>query len=97
MPTNQGSWHWKEALWIGMEYCGGGSVADILQLTNQPLDEDVIAFIAGQALNGLCYLQSVGKVRTAAPDWTPSRAGFQIYVSAPGCRSRLREMSRGAG
>lgn len=46
-----------------MEYCGGGSVSDLIQANaNMPLDEEVIAYICRETLAGLAYLHSIGKV-----------------------------------
>ena len=33
-----------------MEYCGGGSVADLMSVTDEPLDEGQIAYICREAL-----------------------------------------------
>ena len=33
-----------------MEYCGGGSVADLMNVTDSPLEEYQIAFICREAL-----------------------------------------------
>ena len=60
----QGSWRGKDALWIAMEYCGGGSVSDLMQASDAPLEEDMIAYICTQTLAGLTYLHSIGKVGT---------------------------------
>ncbi|KAK9835174.1 hypothetical protein WJX81_003390 [Elliptochloris bilobata] len=57
-----GSWAAAGSLWIAMEYCGGGSVADLVHAAEAPLDEAVIAYICYQALAGLAYLHSLGKV-----------------------------------
>lgn len=54
----------KEALWIVMEHCGGGSVTDVIASTGLPLEENVIAYICSEALKGLNYLHSRGKVCT---------------------------------
>lgn len=35
---------------IVMEYCGGGSVADLIGITEEPLDEPQIAYICREAL-----------------------------------------------
>ena len=51
-----------EYLWIIMEYCGGGSVRDLLVANGQPLDESQIAFLCGEALRGLVYLHSIFKI-----------------------------------
>lgn len=35
---------------IVMEYCGGGSVADLMNVTEEPLEEYQIAYICREAL-----------------------------------------------
>lgn len=45
-----------------MEYCGGGSVTDLINAADLPIDEDIIAYICGEILAGLAYLHSIGKV-----------------------------------
>eukprot|EP00884_Botryococcus_braunii_P009576 jgi/Botrbrau1/1861/Bobra.146_1s0049.2 len=57
-----GSWRRQEGLWIAMEYCGGGSVADLMQAADAPLEEEVIAWLCCETLAGLAYLHSMGKV-----------------------------------
>ncbi|CAN6448409.1 unnamed protein product [Victoria cruziana] len=57
-----GSYQGEEYLWIVMEYCGGGSVADLMSITEEPLDEQQIAYICREALKGLSYLHSIFKV-----------------------------------
>lgn len=47
---------YEETLWIVMEYCGGGSIADILK--HFPLPTDQIALVAREVLKGLLYLHS---------------------------------------
>lgn len=37
-------------LQIVMEYCGGGSVADLMNITDEPLEENQIAYICKEAL-----------------------------------------------
>ena len=34
-----GSYFANQSLWIVMEYCGGGSISDLLRARKQPLDE----------------------------------------------------------
>jgi serine/threonine protein kinase len=58
----KGSIQTKDALWIIMEHCGGGSVTDLIASTGLPLDENVIAYICSEALKGLSYLHTMGKV-----------------------------------
>ena len=38
------------SLQIVMEYCGGGSVADLMNVTEEPLEEYQIAYICREAL-----------------------------------------------
>ena len=68
----QGSWRGSEALWIVMEYCGGGSVADLMHASDVPLDQDMISYICAETLAGLAYLHSIGKVHhtSAAPRYS---------------------------
>jgi len=57
-----GSLRTRDALWIVMEYCGGGSAADLIHAGDAPLDEQSIAYICAETLKGLSYLHSIGKV-----------------------------------
>ena len=72
----QGSWRGSEALWIVMEYCGGGSVADLMHASDAPLDQDMIAYICAETLAGLTYLHSIGKVC-----FMPSLSTHSCHVS----------------
>ena len=63
--TLQGSWSTHGALWIAMEYCGGGSVADLVHAADGPLEQPIIAYLCAETLSGLKYLHSIGKVRFA--------------------------------
>lgn len=57
-----GSYFKNTDLWIVMEYCGAGSVSDIMRLRNKTLTEDEIATILYDALRGLEYLHSRRKI-----------------------------------
>ncbi|KAL2636206.1 hypothetical protein R1flu_007685 [Riccia fluitans] len=57
-----GSYQGEDYLWIVMEYCGGGSVADLMSITDEPLEEHQIAYICKESLKGLAYLHSIFKV-----------------------------------
>jgi hypothetical protein len=87
----QGSWAVGGALWIAMEYCGGGSVADLVHAADAPLGEDVVAYICAEALAGLAYLHALGKARAARPR-------FLLFDSRPcvGPALALRHLRRGA-
>eukprot|EP00271_Cylindrocystis_brebissonii_P002767 TRINITY_DN13568_c0_g1_i1.p1 TRINITY_DN13568_c0_g1~~TRINITY_DN13568_c0_g1_i1.p1 ORF type:complete len:772 (-),score=169.43 TRINITY_DN13568_c0_g1_i1:815-3130(-) len=57
-----GSYHGKDYLWIVMEYCGGGSVADLISNLDEPLEESLLGYICRESLKGLKYLHSIFKV-----------------------------------
>ncbi|XP_017077087.2 mitogen-activated protein kinase kinase kinase kinase 5 isoform X5 [Drosophila eugracilis] len=56
-----GSYLRRDKLWICMEFCGGGSLQDIYQVTG-PLTENQIAYMCRETLKGLEYLHSRGKM-----------------------------------
>ncbi|KAI1720771.1 protein kinase domain-containing protein [Ditylenchus destructor] len=56
-----GSYLRRDRLWIVMEYCSGGSLQDIYQMTG-PLTELQIAFVCRETLKGLQYLHRMGKI-----------------------------------
>ncbi|XP_043066170.1 mitogen-activated protein kinase kinase kinase kinase 5 isoform X7 [Drosophila bipectinata] len=56
-----GSYLRRDKLWICMEFCGGGSLQDIYQVTG-PLSEVQIAYMCRETLKGLEYLHSMGKM-----------------------------------
>ncbi|XP_069778625.1 serine/threonine-protein kinase 3 isoform X2 [Narcine bancroftii] len=57
-----GSYFKNTDLWIVMEYCGAGSVSDIIRLRNKTLIEDEIATILKSTLKGLEYLHFMRKI-----------------------------------
>ncbi|XP_062996585.1 mitogen-activated protein kinase kinase kinase kinase 1 [Elgaria multicarinata webbii] len=56
-----GSYIRYNKLWICMEFCGGGSLQDIYQVTG-PLSELQIAYVCRETLQGLSYLHNQGKI-----------------------------------
>ncbi|CAF1045032.1 unnamed protein product [Adineta ricciae] len=57
-----GSYFKESDLWIVMEYCGAGSVSDILKLRGKTLNEQEIAVILKYTLKGLEYLHMCSKI-----------------------------------
>ncbi|XP_065212760.1 serine/threonine-protein kinase 3-like [Planococcus citri] len=57
-----GSYFKNTDLWIVMEYCGAGSVSDIMRLRKKTLSEDEIATILSDTLKGLEYLHLRKKI-----------------------------------
>ena len=57
-----GSYFKKPELWIIMEYCGGGSVSDVMRLRQKPMTEPQISTIFQQTLAGLEYLHLCRKI-----------------------------------
>ncbi|XP_067928118.1 serine/threonine-protein kinase 3-like [Watersipora subatra] len=57
-----GSYFKDKDLWIVMEYCGAGSVSDIMRLRRKVLTEGEIATILSYALKGLDYLHQRNKI-----------------------------------
>nr|CAA73555.1 Stress-responsive protein kinase (PRKSD) [Suberites domuncula] len=57
-----GSYFKNTDLWIVMEYCGAGSVSDIMRIINRPLREEEIAIVMQYALKGLEYLHFKRKI-----------------------------------
>uniref|UniRef100_A0A8C3AH28 non-specific serine/threonine protein kinase n=1 Tax=Cyclopterus lumpus TaxID=8103 RepID=A0A8C3AH28_CYCLU len=57
-----GSYFKNSDLWIVMEYCGAGSVSDIIRLRNKTITEEEIATILQSTLKGLEYLHFMRKI-----------------------------------
>ncbi|XP_053328901.1 mitogen-activated protein kinase kinase kinase kinase 1 [Spea bombifrons] len=56
-----GSYTRVNKLWICMEYCGGGSLQDVYQVTGA-LSEQQTAYVCRETLQGLSYLHNQGKI-----------------------------------
>lgn len=57
-----GSYLTEKILWIVMEYCGAGSVSDLMKICNKPLREDQIATVCKDVLYGLKYIHSKKRI-----------------------------------
>ncbi|CAH8459471.1 unnamed protein product [Schistosoma bovis] len=57
-----GSYLRNNKLWICMEYCGGQSMQDIYLYTRRPLEEDCIAFVSRETLQGLNFMHNRGRI-----------------------------------
>jgi len=57
-----GSYFKNTDLWIVMEYCGAGSVSDIMRLRKKTLTEEQIAIVLSDTLKGLEYLHLRKKI-----------------------------------
>ncbi|KAM8915004.1 LOW QUALITY PROTEIN: serine/threonine-protein kinase 4-like [Spinachia spinachia] len=57
-----GSYFKNSDLWIVMEYCGAGSVSDIIRLRNKTMTEEEICAILQSTLKGLEYLHFMRKI-----------------------------------
>ena len=51
-----------ETLWIVMEFCEAGSVADVITLCESCLSEEMIRSICYDVLSGLSYIHSLRKI-----------------------------------
>ncbi|XP_073454828.1 mitogen-activated protein kinase kinase kinase kinase 1 isoform X2 [Aquarana catesbeiana] len=56
-----GSYMRGSKLWICMEFCGGGSLQDVYQVTGA-LSELQVAYVCRETLQGLAYLHNQGKI-----------------------------------
>jgi len=57
-----GSYFKDNELWIVMEFCGAGSVSDLMRITDKTMNEDQIGVILKDALKGLIYLHTKRKI-----------------------------------
>ncbi|GFS68024.1 hypothetical protein TNCV_1362511 [Trichonephila clavipes] len=57
-----GSYFKGNDLWIVMEYCGGGSLSDIMRFRKKTLTEEEIAAVLNDTLKGLEYLHNRRKI-----------------------------------
>lgn len=58
----KGAYEKDQHVWIVMEYCGAGSICDIMAICDLVLDEAQIAVVLKKALLGLQYLHSQNKI-----------------------------------
>nr|CAD60683.1 SI:dZ186K12.2 (novel protein kinase) [Danio rerio] len=82
-----GTYHRNTKLWICMEYCGGGSLQDIYQVTG-PLKEKQIAYICRETLQGAnILLTDRGDVKLAdfgvAAEISASVAKRKSFIGTP--------------
>ena len=68
-----------------MEYCGGGSVADLVHAAEGPLEQPIIAYLCAETLAGLTYLHSIGKVAALNTEQY-HRLLSRCYVTLEGCK-----------
>lgn len=57
-----GSYIKNDSIWIIIEYCDGGSVLDLMRITERNLTEEQIASIITMVLNGLSFLHEQKKI-----------------------------------
>jgi serine/threonine protein kinase len=57
-----GSYFKDNELWIVMEYCGAGSVCDMMKICDSILSEEQIAVVCKDVLQGLNYLHGLRKI-----------------------------------
>ncbi|UMM41360.1 hypothetical protein L5515_017651 [Caenorhabditis briggsae] len=57
-----GSYFKNSDLWIVMEYCGAGSISDIMRARRKPLSEKEISAVLRDTLKGLQYLHDLKKI-----------------------------------
>lgn len=57
-----GSYFANQSLWIVMEFCGGGSISDLLRARKQTLKEESISVVLSDTLRGLEYLHTQRKI-----------------------------------
>jgi len=58
----KGSFEKDNHIWIVMEYCGAGSICDLMAICEKTLSEEQIAAVMKMALQGLQYLHSCKKI-----------------------------------
>eukprot|EP00462_Mataza_sp_D1_P027982 CAMPEP_0175175220 /NCGR_PEP_ID=MMETSP0087-20121206/33079_1 /TAXON_ID=136419 /ORGANISM="Unknown Unknown, Strain D1" /LENGTH=463 /DNA_ID=CAMNT_0016466801 /DNA_START=19 /DNA_END=1410 /DNA_ORIENTATION=- len=58
----KGSFQKDGNIWIVMEFCGAGSICDLMAICDKTLDEDQIAVIMKMSLQGLEYLHKCRKI-----------------------------------
>ncbi|KAJ3132725.1 Serine/threonine-protein kinase 4 [Physocladia obscura] len=80
-----GSYLKDTELWIVMEYCGAGSVSDVMEANDMTLSEDQISVVCRYVLSGLSYMHSLRKIHRDV------KAG-NILLNAD-CEAKLADFS----
>jgi len=57
-----GAYQQEDELWLAMEYCSGGSVIDLINITGHELTEREIASICYPVLKAIDFLHSTKKI-----------------------------------
>lgn len=55
----KGAWKLGDNIWLAMEYCGAGSITDLMKVTKKCLTEKQLRVVCRETLKGLDYLHSV--------------------------------------
>jgi len=58
----KGTYETDGNIWIVMEYCGAGSICDLMAICDKTLDEEEIAAVMAQSMLGLEYLHAHRKI-----------------------------------
>lgn len=89
---------WRGSCWVAMEYCGGGSLTDVLDAAQQRgvrLPEGVIAYVLGGVLGGLGALHGMRRLhRDVKSDNVMLSGGGGVKLGDLGFCAELTEERR---